>query len=84
MKKINEYNNRLNLIFTSKIDEEIDKEIEKEALIKYPNKSKKIKEDSNKERDIWKNGAKWYKEKICNHNYILTSEKYHRIIKCTK
>jgi hypothetical protein len=28
--------------------------------------------------------SKWKAERICSHDYILTSEHYHRIIKCTK
>lgn len=30
------------------------------------------------------NGYKLAKEEVCNHNYILTSEQGHRIIKCSK
>jgi hypothetical protein len=29
-------------------------------------------------------GAKWQQEQICNHNYNLTSEQGHRVIKCSK
>ncbi len=29
-------------------------------------------------------GAKWQKEKFCNHDYILTTEKDYRVIKCRK
>ena len=29
-------------------------------------------------------GAKWQQERICEHNYILTTEQGHRIIKCLK
>jgi hypothetical protein len=28
-------------------------------------------------------GAKWQAERTCNHNYILTAEKGHRVIKCS-
>ncbi len=28
-------------------------------------------------------GAKWQVERTCDHNYILTAEKGHRVIKCS-
>jgi hypothetical protein len=30
------------------------------------------------------NGYKLAQEQMCNHNYILTSEQGHRVIKCSK
>jgi hypothetical protein len=35
-----------------------------------------------KEREAFKIGAKWQAENTCKHNYILTSENGHRVIKC--
>ena len=45
---------------------------------------------NNSEASYWKQGwingfinsAKWQQETSCNHNYILTSEQQHRVIKC--
>jgi hypothetical protein len=35
-----------------------------------------------KEREAFKRGAKWQAKNTCKHNYILTSENGHRVIKC--
>jgi len=32
----------------------------------------------------FKAGVKWQEERTCNHNYILTDEQGHRVIKCDK
>ena len=32
----------------------------------------------------FKSGAEWQAERMCNHNYTLTSEQGHRVIKCQK
>jgi hypothetical protein len=35
-------------------------------------------------KDTFYDGAKWQQENFCNHDYILTSEQGHRVIKCRK
>jgi hypothetical protein len=37
-----------------------------------------------REKSMFIKGAKWQAENTCKHNYILTSEKEHRVIKCLK
>ena len=39
---------------------------------------------SYREREAMFIGAKWAQERICSHNYILTSENGFRVIKCQK
>jgi hypothetical protein len=47
--------------------------------------SKYLEDYENKDtyRSGFMDGAKWQAERTCNHNYILTAEKGHRVIKCS-
>lgn len=69
-----------------------------EALIKWCEETSKNKETIEQQAEIYANrwfdgkeayygfieGAKWQHKQICEHDYILTTEQGHRVIKCCK
>jgi hypothetical protein len=69
--------------------ETLEESIDNASLLEFPIKEWYRSDDYSREeitaaRDGFKRGAKWYQEQNCNHNYILTTEDEHRVIKCQK
>lgn len=69
--------------------ETIEEIIVNASLLEFPIKEWYRSDDYNREeitaaRDGFKRGVQWEKDRNCNHNYILTTEDGHRVIKCQK
>jgi hypothetical protein len=69
--------------------ETLEEAVDKASLLEFPIKEWYRSDDYSREeitaaRDGFKRGAKWQQERSCKHNYILTTEQGHRVIKCLK
>lgn len=56
------------------------KETLEEAAENYSNKIERS--ENGLVQKVFSDGAKWRQERTCEHNYIITVEQGHRVIKC--